>query len=192
MEMEKKKGKYSGRLALCVVIVVMYSFRQQAMELAATALAEAVEIGEDHGDSEDEDDDKFSSRSDEKLWISLNIPGKHRQKKGHGSEGGATNASGVTIDALVGVLQDPDRGVPRALETRLQDVKIRRGVSQMSIAAYITRYHTPTDVGALFSGAAIVKWMLGHVEGVETEDDAVTLGQLLLDEGAIFHSEGSM
>ena len=52
--------------------------------------------------------------------------------------------------------------------------------------------HTPTDVGALFSGAAIVKWMLGHVEGVETEDDAVTLGQLLLDEGAIFHSEGSM
>lgn len=106
----------------------MYSFRQQAMELAATALAEAVEIG-NHGDSEDEDDEKFSSRSDEKLWISLNIPGKYRQKKGHGSEGGATGASGVTIDALVGVLQDPDRGVPRALETRLQDVKIRRGVS---------------------------------------------------------------
>lgn len=48
------------------------------------------------------------------------------------------------------------------------------------------------DVGALFSGAGIVKWMLDHVEGVENEDDAVTLGQLLLDDGAIFHSEGSM
>lgn len=53
------------------------------------------------------------------------------------------------------------------------------------------RMHPP-DVGALFSGAGIVEWMLGNVEGVESESDAVTLGQLLLDEGAIFHSEGSM
>lgn len=91
------------------------------MELAATALAEAVGIG---GESEDEDDDKLSNRCDEKLWISLNVPGKHQQKKGQGR---SADASGVTIDALVGVLQDPDRGVPRALETRLKDVKIRRG-----------------------------------------------------------------
>ena len=48
------------------------------------------------------------------------------------------------------------------------------------------------DVGALFSGAGIVQWMLDNVEGVESENDAVTLGQLLLDKGAIFHSEGSM
>lgn len=163
------------------------------MELAATALAQAVEIGDSHGDSEDECDDKFSSRSDEKLWISLNIPGEHRQKKGHGSGSGATDASGVTIDALVSVLQDPDRGVPRALETRLQDVKIRRGDRTVLMVTPHTSTHClTTDVGALFSGAAIVKWMLGHVEGVETENDAVIIGQLLLDEGAIFHSEGSM
>ena len=37
-----------------------------------------------------------------------------------------------------------------------------------------------------------MEWMLGNVEGVENEKDAVTLGQLLLNEGAIFHSEGSM
>ena len=49
-----------------------------------------------------------------------------------------------------------------------------------------------SDVGALFSGAGIVGWMLENVEGVESESDAVTLGQLLLDRGAIFHSEGSM
>lgn len=47
-------------------------------------------------------------------------------------------------------------------------------------------------MGALFSGAGIVEWMLENVEGVRNETDAVTLGQLLVDEGAIFHSEGSM
>ena len=48
------------------------------------------------------------------------------------------------------------------------------------------------DVGALFSGADIVEWMLANVVGVESENDAVTLGQVLVDDGAIFHSEGSM
>ena len=46
-------------------------------------------------------------------------------------------------------------------------------------------------MGALFSGAEIVKWMVHNVEGVDTENDAETLGQLLVDQGAIFHSEGS-
>ena len=36
-----------------------------------------------------------------------------------------------------------------------------------------------------------MRWMVENVEGVECESDAVTLGQLLLDKGAIFHSEGS-
>ena len=47
-------------------------------------------------------------------------------------------------------------------------------------------------MGAVFSGADIVKWMVASVEGVDSESDAVILGQLLLDAGAIFHSEGSM
>ena len=33
----------------------------------------------------------------------------------------------VTIDALVALIQDPDDGVPRALESSLIDVKIHRG-----------------------------------------------------------------
>ena len=33
----------------------------------------------------------------------------------------------VTIDALVALIQDPDDGVPRALESSLTDVKIHRG-----------------------------------------------------------------
>ena len=48
-----------------------------------------------------------------------------------------------------------------------------------------------TDAGALFSGADIVRWMVENVAGVEGEGDAERLGQLLLDKGAIFHSEGS-
>ena len=48
------------------------------------------------------------------------------------------------------------------------------------------------DVGAVFSGADIVQWMVRNVEGVDSERNAEMLGQLLLDRGAIFHSEGSM
>ena len=36
-----------------------------------------------------------------------------------------------------------------------------------------------------------MKWMVENVAGVESKDDAETLGQLLLDTGGIFHSEGS-
>lgn len=49
-----------------------------------------------------------------------------------------------------------------------------------------------TDAGALFCGADIVQWMVENIAGVENEEEAETLGQLLLDRGAIFHSEGSM
>jgi len=47
------------------------------------------------------------------------------------------------------------------------------------------------DVGALFSGADIVQWMLESLAGLETSEEAEKLGQLLLDQGAILHSEGS-
>ncbi len=49
-----------------------------------------------------------------------------------------------------------------------------------------------TDVGAIFSGATIVRWLVDSVAGVNTEERAVTLGQLLLTQGALVHSEGSM
>ncbi len=48
-----------------------------------------------------------------------------------------------------------------------------------------------TDVGALFSGADIVRWMVENVAGVEGEEEAERLGQLLLDKGGIIHSEES-
>ena len=49
-----------------------------------------------------------------------------------------------------------------------------------------------TDIGAIFSGAAIVAWMIENVDGVDSEEQAVGLGELLLDKGALIHSEGSM
>ena len=55
-----------------------------------------------------------------------------------------------------------------------------------------THTHTHTDAGAVFSGASIVQWMLDNVDGIDTEEEAQALGQLLLDRGAIFHTEGSM
>ena len=48
-----------------------------------------------------------------------------------------------------------------------------------------------SDSGGLFSGRSIVKWMIETLHGVNNEQDAEILGQLLLDKGGIFHSEGS-
>ena len=45
--------------------------------------------------------------------------------------------------------------------------------------------------GAVFTGAAIVAWLLENIDGAESVEDAECLGQILLDKGAIFHSEGS-
>lgn len=39
----------------------------------------------------------------------------------------STDDQEITVDALVGILQDPDKGVPRALTTALKDVKVRKG-----------------------------------------------------------------
>ena len=44
--------------------------------------------------------------------------------------------------------------------------------------------------GALFSGESIVDW-LKNLHGVETEEEATKLGQMLIDSGNIFHTEGS-
>lgn len=60
---------------------------------------------------------------------------KKKGKKQQSKEGTEQDSSSttvpesweVTVDALVGILQDPDKGVPRALTTALKDVKIRRG-----------------------------------------------------------------
>ena len=43
----------------------------------------------------------------------------------------------------------------------------------------------------MFSGSDIVRWMVQNIVGIENEQDGETLGQILLDKGAIFHSEGS-
>jgi hypothetical protein len=47
------------------------------------------------------------------------------------------------------------------------------------------------DAGSIFCGAELVKWMVQNIDGVENEGDAETLGQLLLDKEALFHTEGS-
>ena len=54
---------------------------------------------------------------------------------------------------------------------------------------HISRTHT--DAGAIFSGSAITKWLMTHISGVKSENDAQMLGQLLLENGLILHSEGS-
>ena len=104
------------------------------MELAASALAQAVGDGGEQGDSENSEDEEerggFASplhqTNPQTRKISVNLQSKKatQETKGYSLE---TSTSSVTIDTLVGVLQNPDRGVPRALETRLKDVKIRRG-----------------------------------------------------------------
>ena len=63
--------------------------------------------------------------------ITLKKKGKKQQSK-EGTEQDTSSTTvpeswEVTVDALVGILQDPDKGVPRALTTALKDVKIRRG-----------------------------------------------------------------
>ena len=50
---------------------------------------------------------------------------------------------------------------------------------------------TMIDAGSVFSGAELVRWMVQNIDGVENEEAAETLGQLLLDKGALIHSEGS-
>lgn len=104
------------------------------MELAATALAQAVGTGADEGadcgggggDSGSCSRVQSSSQGRPSQTKKISVVSKMPKKTPEHSSGVAS-ASGVTIDALVSVLQDPDRGVPRALETRLKDVKIRRG-----------------------------------------------------------------
>ena len=101
------------------------------MEQAASALAQAVggvdaEVEAELVNSEEARDRivVVSAESENKSW---GVAGRGAERE---------SRSGVTIDALVGVLQDPDRGVPRALETRLKDVKIRRGELCQAVLAF--------------------------------------------------------
>ena len=48
-----------------------------------------------------------------------------------------------------------------------------------------------SDLGAVFSGADLVRWMVWNVAGVDGEEDAERLGQMLVDKGVVFHTEGS-
>lgn len=59
------------------------------------------------------------------------------------------------------------------------------------IAACDLLHMIEADAGTIFCGADLVKWMVQNIDGVENEKDAETLGQLLLDKGALFHTEGS-
>lgn len=47
------------------------------------------------------------------------------------------------------------------------------------------------DFGGLFSGVNIVQWMMEALDGISSEEEAESLGQLLVDKGALVHSEGS-
>ena len=47
------------------------------------------------------------------------------------------------------------------------------------------------DVSVLFSGSDIVQWMMSKISGIKSYADATKLGQMLLDSGALFHTEGS-
>ena len=48
-----------------------------------------------------------------------------------------------------------------------------------------------SDFGGLFSGVSIVQWMMEALDGISSEEEAESLGQLLVDKGALVHSEGS-
>ena len=105
----------------------------------------------------------------------------------------------VTIDVLVNIIQDPDKGVPRPTVSELHDVQVRKGLylEITTVILYILFYNNyvmfcgKLDAGTIFSGAELVRWMVQNIDGVEHEGDAETLGQLLLNKGAIYHSEGS-
>lgn len=57
---------------------------------------------------------------------------------------------------------------------------------------YITLPHLLVpDFGGLFSGVSIVRWMMETLDGISSEEEAESLGQLLVDKGALMHSEGS-
>ena len=97
---------------------------------------EGGEGDEGSGEKEGEEGIIFSSArtnptSREDLKPTIKVRLRHKQNSGKRRSPASTTSisdqSDVTIDALVGILQEPDRGVPRARETRLKDVKIRRG-----------------------------------------------------------------
>lgn len=98
------------------------------MEQAASALAQAVETSEE----EEEEKERAPDQPEPDKILVVAPQAKQQWRKTTGGESDDNGgASAVTIDALVSVLQDPDRGVPRALETRLKDVKIRRGEREL-------------------------------------------------------------
>ena len=47
-----------------------------------------------------------------------------------------------------------------------------------------------SDAGAIFSGESITEW-LKDLPSVQTDENAIKLGQMLVENGDIFHTEGS-
>jgi hypothetical protein len=164
-------------------------------ELVAKALASAIQqqIDEASDDSDDNDDDDNPSQKTSYLSIDNKPTDSHspitvrarritltkKGKKDHVLDSlkspSSTSLTGVdlTVEALVAIIQDPDNGIRRAKSGALENVKIIRGK------------------GSIFSGEDIVQWLMGNISGIECEDDAELLGQILLNKQAIFHSEGS-
>lgn len=107
------------------------------------------------------------------------------------SEEDEGSAEDVTINALVSIIQDPDKGAHRARSDSIaHHVKIHRG-NDIPNRRSLFSLLSILGGGSVFSGAGIVVWLVDNIDGVETEKEAEQLGQILLDKGAIFHSEGS-
>ena len=69
---------------------------------------------------------KSGSQKKMKRRFTLNMFGT--LESGSSSVSQQTTSEDLTIEALVSVIQEPDKGVPRALTGALEDVKIHRGI----------------------------------------------------------------
>ena len=57
--------------------------------------------------------------------------------------------------------------------------------------SYTIEFDVLIGKGSVFSGVSIVQWLLANIDGINDVNKAEQLGQILLDKGAIFHSDGS-
>eukprot|EP00731_Ephydatia_muelleri_P018033 Em0011g73a len=164
---------------------------EKKVEMAASALAAAAaEYGSDEEEPDEDDDDGLRHSATDTSSPPVKLGGKKKaipstvslsigSMRGLGSSAERPTFAlsqedmDGTIDVLVSILQDPDHGVPRALDAALKDLRVKR------------------DVGAVFSGADLVRWMMLNIAGVDGEEEAEKLGQMLMDRGVVFHTEGS-
>jgi ankyrin repeat protein len=79
------------------------------------------------------------------------------------------------VERLIEAMRRPGSGVPRTFHGTKEE----------------TNVHRAKDGDVLCSGASLVVWVWDHVEGIQDGQESEKLCQHLLDEGIIFHSEGS-